>query len=137
MSIAELNLELDNNSKVVFNAVNEMLYLINRRKQLILYKRKKLKDQFMNKGDARTKGLDSAISEGEDATRLGWFTNDPEAAGRVISMLVKSMPNLEQKKMVEEEKSNEFWNSNKRYENEIDLMLSKLKQIDYNVIKVI
>lgn len=49
----------------------------------------------MNKGDARTKGLDSAISEGEDATRLGWFTNDPEAAGRVISMLVKSMPNLE------------------------------------------
>jgi hypothetical protein len=44
MSIAELNLELDNNSKVVFNAVNEMLYLINRRKQLILYKRKKLKD---------------------------------------------------------------------------------------------
>lgn len=106
-----------------------MLYLINRRKQLILCKRRKLKDEFQNRGDSRGK----PVEEEANHARLSWFTSDPEGAGRVLAMLVKALPSLEEKKLAEEEKSNDFWNNNKKYENEIDMMLNKLKQIDYSV----
>lgn len=78
--------------------MNEILYLINRRKQLIVCKRKKLRDEFAGRASV---GNGKGLEESEEADRLGWFTGDPEAAGRVLGVLVKALPSLDEKKVLE------------------------------------
>jgi hypothetical protein len=81
-----------------------MLYLINRRKQLIQYKRRKLKDEYMSRLDSKSKsfGKDLLLSEDEELSKLDWLIADPAAASRVLHSLVKVFPNLEERKHIEQ-----------------------------------
>ena len=90
MSLAEISLELDNNT-------NEILYLINRRKQLIQLKRRKLRDEYNGKADGKSKLLtkDMLAQDDDDMSRLSWLTNDPESAGKVLQSLARTLPNID------------------------------------------
>jgi hypothetical protein len=59
-----------------------MLYLINRRKQLIQYKRRKLKDEYMSRLDSKSKsfGKDLLLSEDEELSKLDWLIEEAHRA---------------------------------------------------------
>lgn len=97
-------------------------------------KRRKLREEYAGKTDkSRTLTKEMLLPDSDEFLGLEWLTSDPEAAARVLQSLARTLPNLEEKQQLELGKSNDFWSLNKRYENEIDVMLCKLKQIDYNV----
>ena len=48
-SLAEINLELDNNSKIISYVVNEIIFLLGKRKNLTNAKRRKIKEEMEEK----------------------------------------------------------------------------------------
>ncbi|CAK58176.1 unnamed protein product (macronuclear) [Paramecium tetraurelia] len=130
LSLEEINRELDQN-------INEVIMLLNRRKSLILNKKRRLKEEFSNKiAELKRYQQEDYI---QDLQRI----EDPliqslmqqKSLPKMQKLLGSVMRDQQDRKVMELSKSQEFWQHNKNVETEIDNLLKKLKYFDNELEK--
>ncbi|CAD8111506.1 unnamed protein product [Paramecium sonneborni] len=130
LSLEEINRELDQN-------INEVIMLLNRRKSLILNKKRRLKEEFSNKiADLKRYQYEDYV---QDLQRI----EDPliqslmqqKSLPKMQKLLGNVMRDQQDRKLMELSKSQEFWQYNKNVETEIDNLLKKLKYFDNELEK--
>ncbi|CAD8195885.1 unnamed protein product [Paramecium octaurelia] len=130
LSLEEINRELDQN-------INEVIMLLNRRKSLILNKKRRLKEEFSNKiAELKRYQQEDYI---QDLQRI----EDPliqslmqqKSLPKMQKLLGNVMRDQQDRKVMELSKSQEFWQHNKNVETEIDNLLKKLKYFDNELEK--
>ncbi|CAD8202460.1 unnamed protein product [Paramecium octaurelia] len=130
LSLEEINRELDQN-------INEVIMLLNRRKSLILNKKRRLKEEFSNKiAELKRYQYEDYV---QDLQRV----EDPliqslmqqKSLPKMQKLLGNVMRDQQDRKVMELSKSQEFWQYNKNVETEIDNLLKKLKHFDNELEK--
>ncbi|CAD8121779.1 unnamed protein product [Paramecium sonneborni] len=130
LSLEEINRELDQN-------INEVIMLLNRRKSLILNKKRRLKEEFSNKiAELKRYQYEDYV---QDLQRI----EDPliqslmqqKSLPKMQKLLGNVMRDQQDRKVMELSKSQEFWQLNKNVETEIDNLLKKLKYFDNELEK--
>ncbi|CAK60770.1 unnamed protein product (macronuclear) [Paramecium tetraurelia] len=130
LSLEEINRELDQN-------INEVIMLLNRRKSLILNKKRRLKEEFSNKiAELKRYQYEDYV---QDLQRV----EDPliqslmqqKSLPKMQKLLGNVMRDQQDRKVMELSKSQEFWQYNKNVETEIDNLLKKLKYFDNELEK--
>ncbi|CAD8200004.1 unnamed protein product [Paramecium pentaurelia] len=130
LSLEEINRELDQN-------INEVIMLLNRRKSLILNKKRRLKEEFSNKiAELKRYQYEDYV---QDLQRI----EDPliqslmqqKSLPKMQKLLGNVMRDQQDRKVMELSKSQEFWQHNKNVETEIDNLLKKLKYFDNELEK--
>ncbi|KAM3134224.1 hypothetical protein pb186bvf_013644 [Paramecium bursaria] len=131
MSLDDINRELDQN-------INDIIILLNRRKSLIMNKKRRLREEFVNKiNEVKRYNQDDYV---QDLNR----TDDPivqsliqqKSLGKMQKMMQTVMKDtIQDRKNFELTRSQEFWNGNKVIESEIDTLLKRLKYYDSELDK--
>ncbi|CAD8179107.1 unnamed protein product [Paramecium pentaurelia] len=130
LSLEDINRELDQN-------INEVIMLLNRRKSLILNKKRRLKEEFSNKiAELKRYQYEDYV---QDLQRI----EDPmiqslmqqKSLPKMQKLLGNVMRDQQDRKVMELSKSQEFWQHNKNVETEIDNLLKKLKYFDNELEK--
>ncbi|EAR92749.3 hypothetical protein TTHERM_00322930 (macronuclear) [Tetrahymena thermophila SB210] len=137
LSLEEINRELDIN-------MNEIIVLLNKRKHLIMVKRQKLKDEFIEQielmkrqsAEDLQKDLNRSSIDDNIIQNLANNTDSFSKMKKVVQSVTKDISsNTHEKQKLEMSRSADFWNTNKNYEDEVDILLSKLKQLDSDLEK--
>lgn len=129
-TLADLNLELDNN-------MNEIIYLLGKRKNLIMLKKKKIRDDKSDRIESLSSSKSSEanlfnfeLQNDAEFMKISAFSETPKSAINVLGRIVQGLPDFQSVSAKETKKSEIFWENNNTLENIIDEKLSHLRNID-------
>lgn len=69
----------------------------------------------------------------DEMARVTSFCQNPKTAVKMLGRIMQTIPNISGPRIDEEERSEQFWGRNRKLENDIDVILEKLKAIDKQV----
>ena len=118
-----------------------MVLMINRRKSLILHKKRKMREYYQNTLDAMNRSNPEAIYQSQlkdldnqDLINIVKNAQKMSKIDKLISGVTTDLSNGAKDRQNDEiEKSNIFWNTNKKIETEVDQLLKRLKYYDQEV----
>ncbi|EGR30671.1 hypothetical protein IMG5_126270 [Ichthyophthirius multifiliis] len=142
LNLDQINDELDNN-------MNNMIILMNRRKALVFAKKQKIliqqeeriqQIQLTNAHQLQKYLLEiNEENSNEDQNiqnLINATANQTPKMQKIIQQVVNDLTANQERKSIELSRSSDFWETNKHFENQIDVQLQKLRHFDQELDKI-
>jgi hypothetical protein len=114
--------------------VDEIIALLGRRKTLMGVKRRRILEEAEERLlRARAGEVAVDLANDDEVARVTSFCQNPRTAVKMLGRIIQTIPNISGPRIDEEERSEQFWARNRKLENDIDVILEKLKAIDKQV----